>query len=54
MINATLSLLLGTGRFTFMQEWVPLKPRKVFSSPESVFIPCSDGGWNGLAILYGL
>ena len=32
MINASFSLLLGTGYGTFIQDWVHLKPRKVFSS----------------------
>lgn len=53
MINATLSLLLGTGHSTFMQERVPLKPKKVFSSPEVFSSPVQMGGWDGLAFLYG-
>lgn len=44
MINASLSLLLGTGCSTFIQERVHLKPRKVFSSR------VSDGG--GMVLLF--
>lgn len=43
MINATLSLLLGTGHSTFMQERVPLKPKKVFSSPP---VQMGGVGWS--------